>query len=527
MKKFTLSLIVFILMIAVTLIAPPPVKASIYYGNDLILEAEDYYEISAGITPYSSVVSVSEIASYPGETNDSVDEWLRIQPIDFREGYTTVSIRYAHAITAYTQSVDIYNSSTWTLYGSVTLPSTGGWSTFNTATLTLSATISGKKDLTFIFRDTENNQHYLNLDYISFGGALSHSINQNYITDFSLFANGKPDTDVLTSSNSITITGNGDYIIENKKFYPAYNTYAISVTGHTTGKVIIRNCYFGGINGGAVNGLNPGNGKGVFVHDSSNVTIENNYFDYIQEYGIWCENDAGTASNNLIVANNRFYSMQGQYYAESNWGYQSKCVQFYSINGSENKIWYNRCFNYPGYSLMCDFINVYNSAGPDVYHPIKVYYNAFLGGREYGIYNKKGAGIQIGDHTSTNDGGQYVYAKYNRLVYPGMVGMNINGGYNMAMMHNYVYSDGQAKYIDENNDIDVDYLWTAMSLFNYSGGSSRDSNHLVIDNHNYFAGYGSTGAFVNETDPSNTTITTTYHDVQIWPLDILPYDFMS
>lgn len=527
MKKFFVLFIAFLFIVSLSSRTLLPIEATIYSGSDLILEAEDYYEISSGISPYATVVSVSELASYSGETNDSIDEYMRFQPVFFREGYTTVSVRYAHAVTAYTQSIDIYDSVTWALYGSITLPSTGGWSTYSTATATLPATISGRKDITFIFRDSGNNQHYLNLDYIKFGNALSHTVNTNYINDFSLFANGRPDLSGLTLSGAITISGNGDYIIENKKFYPAYNTYAITITGHTTGKVIIRNCYFGGINGAATNGLNPGNGKGIMVHDSSNVTIENNYFDCIQEYGVWCENDAGTASNSLIVANNRFYCMQGQYYGESNWGYQAKCVQFFSINGSENKIWYNRCLNYPGISLMCDFINVYNSYGTDEYHPIKVYYNAFLGGREYGVYNKKGAGIQIGDHTSTVDGGQYVYAKYNRLVYPGMVGMNINGGYKMAMMHNYVYADGQAKYIDENNLISTDYLWTAMCLFNYSGGPSRDSDHKVIDNHNYFAGYGSSGAFVNQTNPSNTTITTSFHNVQIYPLDILPYDFMS
>lgn len=508
-------------------IAIPPVSATIYTSTSLTLESEDYYERTPSITTETNgtYIKVNEV-NYSGETNDSIDETLRFQPVNFREGYNTINIRYAHKTTAFALSLDVSYTG-GALIMNIALPSTGSLTTFSTKTVNLPSTITGKKDLTFKFRDAGIKLSVINVDWISFTNPVAHVVNQNWISDFSLFQNGRPDLATFTSSGPITITGNGDYIIENKKFYPAFDTYAITVTGHTTGNVIIRNCYFGGINGGAVDGLNPGNGKGILVYNSSNVKVENNYFDCIQEYGVWCESTGSTVSNNLVIANNRFLAMQGQFYAESSWGYQAKCVQFFNINGVENKIWYNRCLNVAGYSLMCDFINVYTSGGTNLANPIKVYYNEFLGGREYGTYNIAGAGIQIGDHMPTNDGGQYVYAKYNRLVYPGMVGMNINGGYKMAMMHNYIYGDGMARYIDANNVLSLGYLWTAMCLYNYSGGVSRDSDHRVIDNHNYFAGYGSTGAFVNQTNPANTTITTTYHDVQIWPLDILPYDFMT
>lgn len=493
----------------------------------LTLEAEDYYERSAGITTEKNgtYVMVNEI-NYDGESNDIIDESIRFQPVDLREGYRKINIRYAFLKTDFDISVDVYNTG-GALITNIPLPSTGGITEFATKTMTLPTALSGKKDLTFIFRDVAANFSKVNVECISFTDPITHKINKSAITDFSLFATGKPDITKYQESAPIKISGNGDYIIENKKFYPAFDTYAITVTGHKTGKVIIRNCYFVGINGAAVDGLNPKNGKGILVKESSNVLIENNYFDCIQEYGVWCETWGSTVSNNLVVANNRFYSMQGQFYAASSWGYQSKCVQFFNINGVENKIWYNRCLNAAGFSFMCDFINVYTSSGPDLANPVKVYYNAFLGGGKYGTYNNYGAGIQIGDHTSTNDGGQYVYAKYNRLVYPGMAGMNINGGYKMAMMNNYIYSEGKMRYIDSANNLFQGVLWTAMCLYNYSKGPSRDSGHRVIDNHNYFEGYGPSGAFVNQTNPANTKIVSTYHNVEMWPLDILPYDFMK
>lgn len=500
----------------------------IYTAGELTLECEDYFSktTNTSIESNGSYIMVRE-ANYVGETNDSIDESIRFQPVDLREGYNTLNIRYAHNIAAFALSMDVYNTDS-SLIANISLPSTGSLTVFATASMVLPSTLSGIRDLTFIFRDSGSNLSSLNVDYISFSSPVTHVINKSVITDFTLFTSGRPDIFGYQPAIKTVIDGNGDFIIENKIFYPKYNEYAIEVRNHATGSIIIRNCFFGGINGAAVDGLNPGNGMGILIYNSSNVSVSNNYFEYIQQYGIWCESTGSTVSNNLVIANNRFYSMQGQIYSEGYWGYQSKCVQFFNINGIENKIWYNRCLNRAGFSYMCDFINVYTSSGTSLANPVKIYYNAFLGGGELGTYNEYGAGIQIGDHMSTNDGGQYVYGKYNRLVFPGMVGMNIDGGYKMAMMHNYIYGKGQNRYTKvTDNSIYMGYYWTAMALYNYSAGPFRDSGHRVIGNHNYFEGYGLNGAFTNQTNPADTTIQNNFFNEQIWPLDILPYNFME
>lgn len=493
---------------------------------DIMLEAEDYYEKTTDITTNNTgnYLVVDEL-NHSGETNDSFDESIRFQPVDFRDGYKSISIRYAHETTDFSLSMDVYNTN-GSFIINVPLPSTGDMYTFKTTSFNLPSTLNGRKDLTFIFKDFGANLSYINIDWISFTQPVARTINKNKV-NYSLFDTGMPDISGYQNSAQIKISGDGDRIIENMKFFPTHSKYAIEISNHKTGTIIIRNCYFGGINPAAVDGLNPGNGRGILVMNSSNVLIENNYFDRIQEYGIWCEATGSNKSNNLVVANNKFLNMQGEYYPGSSWGYQSKCVQFFNINGIENKIWYNRCLNMPGISFMCDFINVYISGGKDVTNPTKVYYNAFIGGADKGTYNLWGGAIQLGDHSADNDAGQYLYGKYNRIVYPGMAGMNINGGYKMAMMHNYIYSSGSLRFIDVKNVFSKTVPWTALCLYNYSAGISRDSGHRIIDNHTYFEGQGDAAQFVNWTHPKDTTITTKYHGVEMWPLDILPYDFMK
>lgn len=514
--------LVFAIVMFFVLSFPPHANAVIYTTNTLKLEAEDNYQMSHTCTSYGTGISVQT-------PNPKVsDAWLRFQPVNFREGYSSFSVRYAHNVTSYSMWLDIYTNQngTWVYHGNVSLPSTGGFGTFNTASTTLASSITGKKNVYFFIRTSGSNPQYLCIDYVEFGNPASRQINTSLINNWSLFDKGRPSLSGKTGSGPITINGNGDYIIENKIFYPDKNQYAISIHNHHTGNIIIRNCFFGGKNGAAVDGLDPGNGMGILIYNSSNVTIENNYFEYIQRRAVWAEGNGTTANNNIVIANNKFYCMQAQYYPGSNWGWDNKVIQFFYINGIGNKIWHNRMLNIPGYSLANDWINVYCSSGTYEY-PIQVYYNEIMGAGSNGLYNIQGAGIQIADHSDFNDGGEYIYAKYNRLVYPGKAGMNINGGYSNEMSHNYLYHDynlGLLRFIDKYNVISSLYAWTGVVLFNYSGGPSRDSHHRVIGNNVYFQyHYG----FENVTNPPNTTIADNDFTATLYPLDILPYNFMA
>jgi len=498
------------------------VNAAVYSSTTLRLEAEESLTRSFSCTSFGSGISVQ--TSNPKD----YDAWLRYHPVDFHEGYSSVSIRYAHAISAYSMWIELYTveNGIWNYITDINLPSTGSWGTFNTATKTLSTSISGRKDIYFIVKTNNANPQYISIDYFEFGNPQTRTPNTSAISDWSLYDQGRPNLQNKTFSNNIVINGNGDYLIENKIFYPSKDQYAISVSNHHTGTITIKNCYFAGINGAAVDGLDPGNGMGIYVYNSSNINIENNYFDFIQRRGIWVEGNGNTANNNIVIYNNKFYSMQAQFMPGYEWGWDCKFIQFFAVNGSGNKIWYNRMFNYPGISYACDWINIYISSG-SYNEPIMVYYNELLGAGGLGLYNTLGCGIQIGDHSEHNDGGEYVYAKYNKLVFPGMVGMNINGGYKHQQSHNVIFSDysqGLIRYVDAQSNITNRYTWTGMTLFNYSGGISRDSKHSVIGNK---VSFQYQNGFVNVTNPLNTLIQGNDFTAILYPLDIIPYDFMN
>lgn len=498
----------------------------------LRLEAEESLDRSYSCTSFGSGISVQT-------TNPKdYDAWFKYHPVHLNEGYTSLTVRYAHHVTAYEMKLEMwtFDNGAWNYVAQVNLPSTGGWANYQTATMNLPSPLAGRKrDVRFFVRTPGTQPQYISFDYFEFGAPQPSVGNTNWITNWNLFANGKPNLNTFASSANISVNGNGTstLIIENKKFYPGKDQYAISISNRQQGPVIIRNCYFGGNNGSAPDGLDPGNGMGIKIFNCSNVRVENCYFDFIQRNGIWAEG-TGTAqnpapNNNIVLYNNKFYCMQGQPYPGTNWYWDCKFIQFHNIKGTGNKIWYNRMFNYPGISYALDWINIYISSGTAT-EPIMVFHNELLGGGGLGLYSIIGAGIQIGDHSSNNDGGEYVYAKYNRLVYPGMVGMNINGGYKHQMSHNLLFSDyrqgtsQRIRYINGNSVISLGYTWTGMTLFNYSGGISRDSHHSVIGNR---VGFQYQSGFVNQTNPPNTTISGNQFPAVLYPLEILPYDFMS
>jgi hypothetical protein len=520
-SKFLPILLAAIMLLSSVILVPQKTNAAIYTATNLKLEAEDCFERAFTISSYGSGVSVQT-------PNPKVnDAWLRFQPVDFREGYSSFSIRYAHTITAYPMWIDVYShqNGTWTLHGTVNLPPTDSYSDFNTAGISLTESITGKKDIYFYVRTNDTKPQFLCIDYFIFEDPAPRQVDTSLIDDWSLFDSGRPDLEDLVPSENITIDGNGDYIIENKIFYPDRDEYAITIKNHHSGSIIIRNCFFGGINGYAEDGLDPGNGMGIFILNSSNVAVKDNYFEYIQRRGVWVQGNGTTPNNNIVISNNKFYCMQGQYYEGTSWGWDAKFIQFFTVNGTGNKIWYNRMFNYPGRGFSCDWINVYCSSGT-LESPLQIYYNEILGGAHGGTYNTIGAGMQIGDHGAYNDGGEYIYAKYNRMVYPGMLGMNICGGYRNEMSYNYLYNDyntGLLRYINADSTFTYGYSWTAMTLCNYSGGTGRDSNHRVIGNE---ASFQYQNGFVNVTNPPNTIISDNDFTATQYPLDILPYSFM-
>ena len=491
----------------------------------MILKAEDFYKISSG-SSYGHGIRIN--------TADTETEGAEIlyHPVFFQEGYKSFGIKYAHGITDYTVMLEVYtldslDGGTYTLCGSVELPPTGNNETFSEIMADMTKTVSGRGKAAFFVRTPDNKPQDLCVENFYFGAPEPRVVNTEAI-DWDQFKTGRPSLEGKTESNKIDIYGDGDRIIENLIFRPKKDEYAISIHNHREGEIIIRNCVFIGVNDAVEDGFDAGNGQGIYIVNSNNVTVDGNYFENIQFHGIWVQGTWGDPQpmNNIVISNNKFLDMQGQFYAESGWGWDTHGIAFLDVRGTGNRIWYNRFLNSPGKSFMCDWLNIYQSHG-EYESPIQVYYNEFFGSGGLGMYNRHGAGIQVGDHSSDEDGGQYIYARYNRMIYPGMVGMNINGGYRNEMSYNWIYSDdafGPMRYIlkEERSDQGV---WSALTLFNYSGGPSRDSHHRVVGNRVWF--WGQTYSLIKATESTETVIEDNIFTERLYPLDILPYDFME
>jgi hypothetical protein len=315
----------------------------------------------------------------------------------------------------------------------------------------------------------------------------------------------RPDLATLKPSPPLNLHGDGDHLIEHCVFRPEAGEYAIRIDDHARGQIIIRNCAFIGQGGAAVDGLNTTAGGGILAWKSSHVTIENNYFEFIRGFCIRILGAKDEPASHVRVSGNDLFCLQAEFQENTAWGWTADGIQFIRVAGTGNAIERNRCLNLPGRSYLTDYINVYCSSGTQE-SPLLVRDNVLIGAGNGGLYNQYGCGIQLNDHPADEDGGQFVHAEDNLLIDPGVAGMNINGGVATKMIGNRILMAHTIRTNLRRDPPQEGHTWAAMTLFNYSGGISRDSGHEVRGNRTAFRVPRTSPAFVNKTNPAETTV---------------------
>ncbi len=314
----------------------------------------------------------------------------------------------------------------------------------------------------------------------------------------------RPVLSLYEEAEPITIDGDGDHRIERLRFAPVAGEFAIRINNHAEGQIVIRDCVFLGAHGMAEDGLDPRNGGGILAWQSSNIRIENCYFEAIQEFCVRIMGSTEHPSRQIVVTGNDMSCLQADYTENTPWGYTADGVQFIQVEGPGNAITGNRCVNRPGVSYLTDFINIYCSSGtPD--SPLRVDNNLLIGAGAEGLYNQYGCGIQINDHPADRDAGAHVWATGNVLIDPGIVGMNIDGGFDARMIDNWVLMSPSHRTTLADGPVKRHPTWAAITLFNYSGGITRDSNHEVRGNRVAFRA-GPATPFINSTKPADTVV---------------------
>lgn len=118
---------------------------------------------------YSSMSGVSASGGIVGSTDGG--DWMRYDNVNLSSGYTTFTARYARDYTG-TGTVEIrLGSTTGTLVGTLSAPNTGGWSTFGTASTTLTGA-SGTQNVYIVFPSGFGNGDY---DWFEFSGGSGGS----------------------------------------------------------------------------------------------------------------------------------------------------------------------------------------------------------------------------------------------------------------------------------------------------------------------------------------------------------------
>jgi hypothetical protein len=183
---------------------------------------------------------------------------------------------------------------------------------------------------------------------------------------------------------------------------------------------------------------------GIMLNNCTNITVDYNYVTNVKS-GVHVYQ-----GSTIKVNNNQFLNMLGPFP-------NGNFVQFATVNGGGNQINYNKCEDIAWVGHPQDGISLYQSNGK-LGDSIQVIGNWIRGGQ---VQHDSGgaAGIVLGDV-----GGSYQVARNNILVNPGFVGAQVQGGSNIKMDHNTIYSSS------------TPYSNCGICYANYSGTSSWNVN---------------------------------------------------
>ncbi|MDO3625807.1 right-handed parallel beta-helix repeat-containing protein [Mucilaginibacter sp. BT774] len=198
--------------------------------------------------------------------------------------------------------------------------------------------------------------------------------------------------------------------------------------------VIITNCSVGN-----------SSGFGIMLNNCKNIYVQNCFITNVKS-GVHVYQGSGIAVNS-----NQFLNMNGPF--------PDGCfVQFASVTGGGNRIMYNRCENVVGIAQHPqDGISLYKSSG--IQGDSIMIYGNWLRGGQVQFDSGGAAGIVLGDL-----GGSYQVARQNYVLNSGYVGMQVVGGSNIKMDHNFIYSSS------------TPVSNTGINCGNYSGASSYNIN---------------------------------------------------
>jgi len=183
---------------------------------------------------------------------------------------------------------------------------------------------------------------------------------------------------------------------------------------------------------------------GIMLNNCQNITIDNCFITNVKS-GVHVYQ-----GSTIKVNSNQFLNMLGPF--------PDGCfVQFAGVSGGGNQINNNKCEDIPGIGHPQDGLSLYQSNGLPG-DSIQVIGNWIRGGQ---IQHDSGgaAGIVLGDV-----GGSYQVARWNKMVNPGYVGAQVQGGSHIKMDHNVIYSSS------------TPYSNSGICYANYSGVPSTDVN---------------------------------------------------
>jgi hypothetical protein len=261
-----------------------------------------------------------------------------------------------------------------------------------------------------------------------------------------------------SSTTTTTTTTSGTYTTSAAVSYSGKSNFTISGLSITGGTYCI---YLNNCSNVTITGCRLANATKYEVYmtgNCKNVTMTN-CFVTGGVSGVHVEN-----SSTIKINSNQFLNMNGPFPG-------GNFVQFVNVSGGGCQINNNRCEDIAGVGKPEDGLSVYQSNGLKG-DSIQVIGNWIRGGQYYNT-SGGGAGIVLGDV-----GGSYQVARNNIIVNGGFVGAQVQGGHDIKMDHNTIYSSS------------TPYSNCGLCYGNYSGASSYNIN-MSYNTVKFYNRYGS------------------------------------